>query len=145
MDDFAPRYEYPESMTQLERICAMARAAGMTYGQYIQKHGAEIAKPKKKNHDLRQCKQCGELFMPRVLKDGRLSPRQTSCEKCIEKNKNKTPRPSGKKYKAHCSWCKKEIEMRRPAGKNGNLWCDECRKANRYGALRLALRERVQA
>ena len=133
MDDFAPRHEYPESMTQLERICAMARAAGMTYGQYIQKHGDTLPKPKKKSEeDLRKCKTCGEMFLPRVLKDGRLSPGQVNCQKCIGYSFERSHRP--KPVPAKCWWCGKEFTRFRKPGKDEVVWCADCRK-NRYKIL----------
>ena len=38
MDDFAPRYEYPESMRKLEEYCKRVKDSGMKYGDYVKEH-----------------------------------------------------------------------------------------------------------
>ena len=54
---------------QIEYICKKARAAGMTYGQYVARYGSSMEIP----NDLREykiCKTCKTPFLPNMLKSG---------------------------------------------------------------------------
>lgn len=51
----------------IEEICKKARAEGLTYGQYVAKHKAELAGMQaepKKYAGVRYCKKCGRKFEP---------------------------------------------------------------------------------
>lgn len=52
---------------EIEDICRMARAEGLSYGQYVYIHAAELAgkKPAKKlRPGERSCRCCGRAFVP---------------------------------------------------------------------------------
>ena len=52
---------------EIEEICKKARAEGMTYGQYVYKHRAELAGMRvapKKREGARYCRKCGKEFVP---------------------------------------------------------------------------------
>ena len=52
----------------IEKICRRARAEGLSYGQYVYKHRAELAgkrpEPRERRADGRYCKYCGREFIP---------------------------------------------------------------------------------
>ena len=54
-------------MMEIEDICRLARAEGLSYGQYVRIHAAELAgKPpaRRLRPGERSCKRCGRAFLP---------------------------------------------------------------------------------
>ncbi len=121
MDDFAPRYEYPESMRKLEEYCKRVKASGMKYGDYVKEHpDAPQVRPEEKK--TRICRKCGKEFKVKLQKDGKKYERWTSCEDC---------RGVQKEYHLICQRCGVAI-----TGKTKNRkHCTEC--------ARILNRERV--
>lgn len=74
-------------MQQIVRIECMARAEGLTYGEYMKRHGEPFPKPPKLKENERICKKCGDVFEREIQKNGNLSER-VNCPKCIAENRD---------------------------------------------------------
>lgn len=111
MDDFAPRYEYPESMRKLEEYL---KKSGHNYGKYVEEHPDEL-KPKAEEKKIRICRKCGKEFEVKKLKNGLAYSSRVRCEECIGTGK--------KEYKLICQDCGKEMTAPTPRKKR----CDECK------------------
>lgn len=75
------------TMQQIVRIECMARAEGLTYGEYMKRHGEPFPKPPPLNENERICKKCGDVFERELLKNGNLSER-VNCPRCIAENRD---------------------------------------------------------
>lgn len=75
------------SMQQIVRIECLARAEGLTYGEYMKRHGEPFPKPPPLKETERICKKCGRVFEREFLKNGNLSER-VNCPKCISENRD---------------------------------------------------------
>lgn len=77
----------------IEEICRRAKAEGLTYGQYVSKHRAELAgiRPTRKvRAGYIRCPSCGRDFI-------RSSPKQKFCSpRCYQNTWNKVHRPRKK-------------------------------------------------
>lgn len=77
------------TMQQIVRIECLARAEGLTYGEYMKRHGEPFPRPKEPQiaENERICKKCGRVFERELLKNGNLSER-VNCPKCIAENRD---------------------------------------------------------
>lgn len=118
-DDFAPRFEYPESMKNLEEYC---KKSGYKYGKYVEENPDE-PKPKVEEPFMRTCS-CGRKFVPRMLKDGITVSNQKRCITCINEERAKKGKcPLGERT-VICQWCQKEIV----GAVGGQKYHKECKK-----------------
>lgn len=121
-DDFAPRFEYPESMKKLEEYC---KKSGSDYGKYVEKNPDE-PRPKKEEVKTRICRKCGKEFEVKKQKDRYTYERWTCCEDC---------RAAQPEYRLICQRCGAEMTAKTKIRK----YCDECGKTiNRERATRRA-------
>lgn len=74
------------SMQQIDIIAKRARAAGMSYGQYIAQNPNVMPRPVDMS-EYKICKTCGEPFLPPLKKDGQRSANAANCQSCIAKRK----------------------------------------------------------
>ena len=115
-------------MQQIQVLARRAREAGMSYGKYVALHADIMPRPQDMG-EHRICKECGELFLPPLKKDGTRSERRRKCDACVEK-KRKTPRISV--YRLICQECGREMEAATPRKK----FCAECAKERNRRAAR---------
>lgn len=75
------------TMQQIVRIECLARAEGLTYGEYMKRYGEPFPKLPSLKENERICKKCGCVFEREVLKNGNLSER-VNCPKCVAENRD---------------------------------------------------------
>lgn len=123
-DDFAPRYEYPESMRKLEEYM---KKSGRNYGKYVEQHPDEPRKPiaeGEKRPFTRNCRTCGKSFAPKLLADGYTVSKQARCNDCINEERIKQGKCKIGERVVICKWCEKEIV----GAIGGQKYHEECKK-----------------
>lgn len=115
------------AMEQIAEISCKARAAGMTYGEYVKMNRPGFTA----QQYTRICKTCGKGFVPPTLKNGGIS-RRVNCDKCVEEKREKNGLPPAQNfttvYIVHCHKCGRTMESRRVPGKGVKFTCKKCKK-----------------
>lgn len=81
---------------EIEDICRLARAEGLSYGQYVFVHAAELAgrRPTQRlRPGERSCRHCGRAFLP-------MTPRRRFCRAACRMAWNQEKRNKMKKKEA---------------------------------------------
>lgn len=132
------------AMEQIAETLCKARAAGMSYGEYVRRN-FPASPPTQANGNTRICRTCGKGFVPPTLKSGGIS-KNVNCEECIAKKREKNGQPPAQHfttvYIVHCHKCGVVLETRRKPGNGVIYTCEQCKKERAREYMRLDYRKR---